>query len=578
MSERDAESSSLPGMEAELFPPPDSVSTDLTAELPVPDATVLTLPRDEAPEPEWTAATESVEAEATESVPPEPTEPEPPDEPEFPKPLVAPAEKLSRCLHDPSLLPQAFADFCSAAYAKPEWVAAASTFLAEQFEGREEELADMARIPDLIIELASGHYALSFMAASVWAERCDIARMARMAEALMAKLAVKSMPASAEVIDLMLALATSLAISRYARAEQLVQVATPLAMAEHQQALAEARQWLAIGRLVRSGDQEVRDLWDQRLRRPRHRWTWEQPVEQAALAQLAEVMTPDAEGLAWFQPVVPACWWDLALRRATERAGVPEPRTLEQEPREKPPASEPIAVAPGRPVVIWHTVPFFVGGLVGAWAFALGVWIGPFDLVRPVENEPAVAEAAVEVVKKNPVAAEERPVQGDTTQRLPATTEPVAMTSPAPAASQASADHPDRVWREEEKARLLAEHPELASWSESFRSGTWAEHRTLLEGTDPALPKDDPEYARLLVWLHLAPAADAEVNARVPGLLAAYQPESFVLDLWQRLIYPGSPNAALIKQAARTEHHERPQSWSPSQRARLNLIGWPPEN
>lgn len=566
MSERDAESSSLPGMETEFFPPPDPVSTDLKAEAPALSEMEPALSQDETPEPELTAATENVEAEAT-GVEATPPEPEPPAEPEFPKPLVAPAEKLSRSLHDPALLPQAFADFCSAAYAKPEWVGAASAFLAEQFEGREEELADMARVPDLIIELASGHYALSFMAASVWAERCDIARMARMAEALMAKLAVKSMPASAEVIDLMLALATSLAISRYARAEQLVQVATPLAMAEHQQALAEARLWLAIGRLVRSGDQEVRDLWDQRLRRPRHRWTWEQPVEQAALAQLAEVMTPDAEGLAWFQPVVPACWWDLALRRASERAAVPETRAVEEEPREKPATAEPSQVIPRTPVVIWHTVPFFVGGLVGAWAFAVGVWLGPFDLVRPTENEPAA------VVKDQPASAEDRPVQGDTTQRLPATPEPAVVT-----ATPAPANHPDRVWREEEKARLLAEHPELASWSESFRSGTWAEHRALLEGADPALPKDDPEYARLLVWLHLAPAADAEVNARVPGLLAAYQPESFVLDLWQRLIYPGSPNAALIKQAARTEHHERPQSWSPSQRARLNLIGWPPES
>ena len=572
MSERDAESSSLPGMEAELFPPPVRASSDLAAEAaefeePSPDlpGDVLEPAQAVAPEPGVSDASAQQEP-----------EPEPPAEPEFPKPLVAPAEKLSRSLHDPVLLPQAFADFCSTAYAKPEWVGAASTFLAEQFEGREEELADMARVPDLIIELASGHYALSFMAASVWAERCDIARMARMAEALMAKLAVKSMPASAEVVDLMLALATSLAISRYARAEQLVQVATPLAMAEHQQALAEARQWLAIGRLVRAGDQEVRDLWDQRLRRPRQRWTWDQPVEQAALAQLAEAMTSDSEGLAWFQPVVPACWWDLALRRAAESAARPETRTVEEEPREKPPAIESTPAVTGRPVVIWHAVPFFVGGLVGAWAFALGVWLGPFDLVRPTQPEPAAAAVPVAAAKDNPVPAEERPVQGDTTQRLPETAEPPV--AKAPAATPAPADHPDRVWREEEKARLLAEHPELASWSESFRSGTWTEHRAVLEGADPALSKDNPEYARLLVWLHLAPAADPEVNARVPGLLAAYQPESFVLDLWQRLIYPGSPNAALIKQAARTEHHERPQSWSPSQRARLNLIGWPPES
>lgn len=568
MSERDAESSTLPGMEAELFPPPPSASAEVGPEaLP---------PRDFAADLSHDAATGSPSADPAPEA--EPAPPEPAPEPEFPKPLMAPAEKLSRNLHDPMQLPQAFADFCAVAYAKPEWVGAASAFLAEQFEGREEELADMARVPDLIIELAAGHYALSFMAASVWAERCDIARMARMAEALMAKLAVKSMPASAEVVDLMLALATSLAISRYARAEQLVQAATPLATAEHQQALAEARQWLAIGRLVRAGDQEVRDLWDQRLRRPRQRWTWELPVEQAALAQLAEAMRPDSEGLPWFQPVVPACWWDLALRRAAESAARPETPFVEEEPREKPPAAEPAAVAPGRPVVIWHAVPVFVGGLVGAWAFALGVWIGPFDLVRPTANEPGTTAAPVAAVPQAPAPAEERPVQGDTTQRLPETAEPPVAKAPAPASTPAPADHPDRVWREEEKVRLLVEHPELVSFSESFRSGSWADHRGLLEGNDPALPKDNPAYLRLLVWLHLAPAADPEVNSRVPGLLAVHQPESYVLDLWQRLIYPGSPNAAQIQQAARTEHHERPQAWSPSQRARLNLIGWPPES
>jgi len=576
MSERDTESSTLPGMEAELFPPQDVLSDDVapeSVEAAQPPADLETdvteSPAEEALEPAQDSAAEVAEA--------APEIPEPPPEPEFPKALVAPAEKLSQSLNDPTLLPQAFADFCSMAYAKPGWVVVASGFLAEQFEDREEELADMARIPDLVIELASGHYALTFMAASVWAERCDTARLARLAEALMAKFAVKSMPGSAEVVDLMLALATSLAVSRYPRAEQLVNLAVPLVQPEHQEALAEARQWLAVGRLVRACDQDARDLWDQRLRRPRHAWTWDQPAERAALAQLGELLTPGAEGMAFFQPIVPACWWDLAQCRSAERAEFEralETRPPGSEPAEKAPA-DPATVVVRQPIVIWRLVPFFIGGLVGAWAFALGVWLGPFDLVRPrTEDTPARAGTGVEPLSVSQEAMSQSPVA-----TADQSAEPVRPTA-APTATapvEAPANHPDRVWREEEKARLLAEHPGLAAWTETFRSGTWAEHRTLLEGAAPALPKDDPEYARLLVWLHLVPAADPEVNARVPGLLAAYQPESFVLDLWQRLVYPGSPNAALIKQAARSEHHERTQSWSPSQRARLNLIGWPPE-
>ena len=89
MSERDAEPSTLPGMEAELFPPPLPASPDVGSEvLP---------PRESAPDLSHDAATGSPSG-APQAVA-EPAPPEP--EPEFPKPLVAPAEKLSRNLHDP---------------------------------------------------------------------------------------------------------------------------------------------------------------------------------------------------------------------------------------------------------------------------------------------------------------------------------------------------------------------------------------------------------------------------------------------------------------------------------------------
>lgn len=471
----------------------------------------------------------------------------------IPRELESHAQKLRRTLDDHAQLPQAFAEFCAAAYVKPEWAGAASEFLAELFEGREEELADMARVPDLIIELATGHYALTFMAASVWASKGDVARMSRLAEALAV---TQSKLSGVEVVDVMLALASSLAIARYPRAEQLVNIAAPQAAPEHEEALAEARLWLAAGRAVRSCDQEVRDLWEQRLRRPQHPWTWASPLECAALAQLADLLTPGMEGAVLFRAVVPAVWWDLAARRADEltrfdaalqeksRAPVEEPL---------PPAAEPPPMVIGRPIVIWRLVPFFFGGIVGAWAFVLGIYFGPFDLVRPgndgFKTDPAQAENSVgaETAKADPLDISAESMEDDKTKA---------------------------AWRREEIQRMLQEHPVLAATAEVFKSGGWEEHRAMLEGETAALAKDSPEYLNMLVWLHLSPPENEEINARVPALLAILKPDSDTLDLWEQLVYPGSPNAGHIRQTAQRQHHDHEESWSPSQRQRLSRIGW----
>ena len=86
-------------------------------------------------------------------------------------------------------------------------------------------------------------------------------------EAFVADLTAKAFPSDPEIVHIMLALVTSLAITRYSRAEQMLSVAEPKAAEEHQESLQEARLWLAAGRIVCSCSQESRDLWDHRLRR-----------------------------------------------------------------------------------------------------------------------------------------------------------------------------------------------------------------------------------------------------------------------------------------------------------------------
>jgi hypothetical protein len=79
----------------------------------------------------------------------------------------------------------------------------------------------------------------------------------------------------------------------------------------------------------------------------------------------------------------------------------------------------------------------------------------------------------------------------------------------------------------------------------------------------------------LIAWLHLDPPADTELRNRLPSLLAAARPDSDTLDLWEKLVYQGSPMKAAIHQAAQRQYHENKDAWSPSQERQVLRLGWP---
>ncbi|WP_139373113.1 hypothetical protein [Prosthecobacter debontii] len=468
---------------------------------------------------------------------------ESPSLPLLPVELGNAARALEKAMADPMQVSAAYSNFCAAAYVKPEWAGAASDYLTTLFAEREDVLAEMTRVPDLIIELASGHYTLTFLVASHWAEKADLARLTRLGEALVATQSKMNCP---EVVELMMALTTSLAISRYSRAEQLLAAAEASAGADQQEALAEARLWLDAGRSVRACSQEVRDLWDYRLRRSRTAWSWSSPQESDALAQLAECLDPATLSAELFKAVVPKCWWDLFIKHHQDMAEAAAVQSNLRSPSSPPPlletAHEPKQPIIRRQVVIWRAIPFFIGGLVGAWALVMGIWLGPFDLVRPsTDGDRMVTPRS---------AADGKASEG-------------VMAKP---------DHPNAVWRQQQATLIADENPDFRRLAEKLESGGWARHETLLRGQTAELPQEDPAYQKFLLWLHLDPPSDPEIRSQIPLLLAELRQDSTIIELWEKLIYSGSPNAKDIQEAALRTQHDKKEEWSPTQRAALTKI------
>ncbi|MDB6007115.1 MAG: hypothetical protein JWR15_4102, partial [Prosthecobacter sp.] len=192
-------------------------------------------------------------------------------EAELPAELRASAKALLRAVGNKVAVPGHFDAFCCQAFSKPDWAAASSPLIAEMFEDDEDQLAELARIPDLVIEMGSSQVNVTCMVASRWAARGETHRLSRLADAMVASHACKNVCA----VEVMLALAATLAVTRFSRAEQLYNAALPLASEEHQEALTDARRWLAAGRVVCSALQEERDFWDLRLRKPKTNWPWQ---------------------------------------------------------------------------------------------------------------------------------------------------------------------------------------------------------------------------------------------------------------------------------------------------------------
>jgi hypothetical protein len=452
---------------------------------------------------------------------------------ELPEELRSSAKGLLRAVAGKVAVPGHFDAFCCQAFSKPEWAAAGSLLIAEMFEQDEDQLAELARIPDLVIEMGSGEVNVTCMVASRWAARGETHRLSRLADAIVASHASRN----ACAVDVMLALAATLAVTRFSRAEQLYNAALPLAGDEHQEALADARRWLAAGRVVCSAVQDERDFWDLRLRKPKTAWTWRSKAEREALDHLSECLKTDMEGADLYQAVLPEYWWELAMKFAQQQEKLElttqKLATVKSEnavtPRAQP---EPFA-APDRAVrsiPIHHkSVPvarFILGWVCGTALTALSILVLPPEFVKSVQSMFRTTAGQ---------AAEMEAVRKDALQKKAA-----------------------------EMVNFKAQHA-------MAMTGGWKENEKMLSGQSQELPFESQQYMNLLVWLHLDPPKNDEVRQHVCHLLVE-RVKGNAITLWEVLSYPGSANAKEIQIAARNALMDEAYQWSDDEKKRLSAI------
>ncbi|MCB1278233.1 hypothetical protein [Prosthecobacter sp.] len=458
---------------------------------------------------------------------------------ELPAELRETARGLLRAVANKVAVPGHFDAFCCQAFSKPEWAAASSPLIAEMFEEDEDQLAELARIPDLVIEMGSGQVNVTCMVASRWAARGETHRLSRLADAIVASHASKNTCA----VDVMLALAATLAVTRFSRAEQLYNAALPLAGEEHQEALGDARRWLAAGRVVCSASQEQRDFWDIRLRKPRTNWSWQSKEEREALDMLSERLSTNTEGADVFKAVLPECWWELALKCAhlQEKMSLAAQKPAEEKMN--------VAASPRMPVENVSTFDvsvrearvhskagpyarFVLGWICGSMAMVLTVLVLPSEVISRILNAFRTSEVQPSVVKT-----------------------PEEM----------------EAWRGEMMKKVASELTQFAPQHAAAKSGIWRENEQLLSGRSQELPESSAEYMKFLVWLHLDPPQDEEVRIHVCSLLLN-RVKADAISLWEQLVYPGSANAAAIRKAAGEALTDSSYHWNDEELKRLRSV------
>ncbi|MCB1210435.1 MAG: hypothetical protein KDK97_13970 [Verrucomicrobiales bacterium] len=430
---------------------------------------------------------------------------------------------LRQALENGVQVPEAFAAYCAEAFARGDLIDRAVEFLLELFGEDEAELARLVRVPDLVTELAHGGAALTCTVASHWNANGEAARMAHLAD--MVRSAHVQMK-SPHAVEVMLVLSASLGITRPSRARSLLGIASLRATpGEHDEALRQARQWVAAGEVVEDSPVEERVFWDQRLRHRSRSYTWETVDERRALAHLVERLDPGCAVGPLFQSVVPGCWWDLlqklhydeVARSKAENASVvlvdpsvppegdtaPDPAAIiaADRPSHLLTAQQPLVSPPSLGFVPPRRWPVFVLGLVIG-----GLIVGGLKYFQESGSQKGAARGTPAAVKAIPVSQ-----------------------AASPGMAKVTGD-----WCEDEAERLRGEVVD-PGMLELIKSGNWSEHELYLRGQTTRLPQGSSQYLTVVRLLHLDLPQDPETRRMLPRLLALTGVNASTVELWKHV-------------------------------------------
>ena len=499
------------------------------------------------------------------------------------------ADLMSSLRHNAGVA-ERFDAFCVQAFSKPDWAVPSSAFIGELFEDNEDRLAELVRVPDLVIELGCGQAAVACTVASKWATRGETHRLSRLAESI---IAAQGTMKNAAAVEVMLALSATLAITRPSRAEQLLNAAVPLAAEEHAESLADAKRWIAAGRSLASCPQDIRDLWDTRLRRPRVAWKWESTEERKALKALAENLNPDSELAPLVQKIVPACWWDILLQKDTavlalqarlDALSTSASSTTEETSAQQADAPSLSIRKPHREWADEGDAPlgvrphassmarFILGWAFGVFVMGLSFFLAPDAMHRFIKDarqslSPSSSEPSPPPAKASSSEPAAAPAPSPAPAKKDTTTVP-----PAPAVPVLSG----KAWREAQTQKFARHNADIANLFAKVKRSQWNDNQMILSGHNPELPFSDENYLQLLVWLHLDPPDDSDTRQHLPRLLLE-RADSSVLAVWEGLCYEGSPNEPDIRRTAQEVYAEKVTTWSRDEAERLRLIAQEPD-
>lgn len=537
-----------------------------------------------------------------------------------PKSLSEPIALIERLIEENQDLAEGVRMLCQRALVKPDaLIEAASNYLAHALDDKNLHLCLEIPPPYLAEELAHDDNAIiAPLVFSHWRALGDSARLVRLSDALIDKAGSLT---GATAGNFLLEVAAEVAVQKPLRSSRLIDIARPLVGSSDEcKPLNNALRWQEVGDFLREDGASFRSFWLQRLKSTEPaEWQIKEAKEAIAFllgaqskgrkipALILESTPPDTLTPASVTKPPPAVSVPTTEPANEKTAESPEKKNKKLEPAPKPaPPEKTEKKAPPVPATEKKSssLPaFLIGGLC---VLAAGAWVGRDTLLLLLNsshtnpgsapNSPLTAEPVAQPATRPtappptqpaaPAPAVAEPViispAAPTVAKVieaPPTPQIVPAANPAPAISASppqGASPPEAEWRKSRFAAVVKEYPALARWHQMVKTSNWRDTHTMLMGLKSFLPYDGDEFPQLLTLLLLDPPQDPQVGEAVPKIAARRLKPAEFIPLWEKLMYPGSPNDKEIRAAAEAYLSVKMDYLTPETVEKLKKIAAPP--